>query len=161
MAHRVPIDWDDLEIALTMHSDEQTSYLDLRTGKVELGSNEVIGSDVGLSEEEVETGFTEGYLIRVEPLSSQIEYRWMAAFAETVADRRLREMLDLALDGRGAFRRFKAVLSDYPVERERWFAYHQECLDQEMKDWLLETTSSPQSRHRKESGELSASGPCI
>lgn len=143
MAHRVPIDWDDLEIALTMHSDEQTSYLDLRTGKVELGSNEVIGSDVGLSEEEVETGFTEGYLIRVEPLSSQIEYRWMAAFAETVADRRLREMLDLALDGRGAFRRFKAVLSDYPVERERWFAYHQECLDQEMKDWLLENDIEP------------------
>ena len=143
MAHRVPIDWDDLEIALTMHSDEQTSYLDLRTGKVELGANEVIGSDVGLSEEEVETGFTEGYLIRVEPLSSQIEYRWMAAFAETVADRRLREMLDLALDGRGAFRRFKAVLSDYPVERERWFAYHQECLHQEMKDWLLENDIEP------------------
>ena len=143
MAHRVPIDWDDLEIALTMHSDEQTSYLDLRTGKVELRANEVIGSDVGLSEEEVETGFTEGYLIRVEPLSSQIEYRWMAAFAETVADRRLREMLDLALDGRGAFRRFKAVLSDYPVERERWFAYHQECLDQEMKDWLLENDIEP------------------
>ena len=143
MAHRVPIDWDDLEIALTMHSDEQTSYLDLRTGKVELSANEVIGSDVGLSEEDVETGFTEGYLIRVEPLSSQIEYRWMAAFAETVADRRLREMLDLALDGRGAFRRFKAVLSDYPVERERWFAYHQECLDQEMKDWLLENDIEP------------------
>ena len=143
MAHRVPIDWDDLEIALTMHSDEQTSYLDLRTGKVELRANEVIGSDVGLSEEEVETGFTEGYLIRVEPLSSQIEYRWMAAFAETVADRRLREMLDLALDGRGAFRRFKAVLSDYPIERESWFAYHQECLDQEMKDWLLENDIEP------------------
>ena len=143
MAHRVPIDWDDLEIALTMHSDEQTSYLDLRTGKVELSANEVIGSDVGLSEEEVETGFTEGYLIRVEPLSSQIEYRWMAAFAETVADRRLRETLDLALDGRGAFRRFKAVLSDYPVERESWFAYHQECLDQEMKDWLLENDIEP------------------
>ena len=65
MAHRVPIDWDDLEIALTTHSDEQTSYLDLRTGKVELRANEVIGSDVGLSEEEVETGFTEGYIIRV------------------------------------------------------------------------------------------------
>ena len=103
----------------------------------------LLRSDVGLSEEEVETGFTEGYLIRVEPLSSQIEYRWMAAFAETVADRRLREMLDLALDGRGAFRRFKAVLSDYPVERERWFAYHQECLDHEMKDWLLENEIEP------------------
>src|SRR6185312_3702283 len=138
MAHRVPIDWNNLEIALTMHMDEQSSYLNLRTGKVELTANETIGSDVGLSEEEVETGFAEGYLIRIEPISSQIEYRWMAPFVETVADRRLREMLDLALDGRGAFRRFKAVLSDYPIERERWFAFRQERLDQGMKEWLSE-----------------------
>jgi hypothetical protein len=143
MAHRVPIDWGDLEIALTMHMDEQSSYLNLRTGKVELTANETIGSDVGLSEEEVETGFAEGYLIPIEPLSSQTEYRWMADFAETVADRRLREMVDLALDGRGAFRRFKAVLSDYPIERERWFAFRQERLDQEMKEWLSENDIEP------------------
>lgn len=143
MAHRVPIDWDDLEIALTMHMGEQRSYLDLRTGGVELAANEIIGSDAGLSEEEVETGFAEGHLIPIQPFSSQIEYRWMAAFVETVADRRLREMLDLALDGRGAFRRFKAVLSDHPVERERWFAFRQERLDQEMKEWLAENDIEP------------------
>jgi hypothetical protein len=143
MTHRVPIDWDDIEIALTMHMDEQSSYLNLRTGKVELAANEIIGSDSGLSEEEVEIGFAEGYLIRIEPISSQIEYRWMAAFVETVADRRLREMLDLALDGRGAFRRFKAVLADYPVERERWFAFRQERLEQEMKEWLAENDIEP------------------
>jgi hypothetical protein len=143
MAHRVPIDWDDLEIALTMNMDEQSSYLNLRTGKIELAANEIIGSDAGLSEEEVETGFAEGYLIRVETISSQVEYRWMAAFVETVADRHLGEMLDLAIDGRGAFRRFKAVLSDYPVERERWFAFRQERLDEEMKEWLAENDIEP------------------
>jgi len=52
-------------------------------------------------------------------------------------------MLDLALDGRGAFRRFKAVLSDYPVERERWFAFRQERLDQEIKEWLAENDIEP------------------
>jgi hypothetical protein len=70
----------------------------------------------------------------------------MAAFVETVADRRLREMLDLALDGRGAFRRFKAVLSDHPVERERWFAFRQEHLDQDMKEWLAENDIEPTTR---------------
>lgn len=147
MAQRVPIDWDDLEIALTMHMDEQSSYLDLRTGKIELAANEIIGADAGLSEEEVETGFAEGYLIPVEPLSSRVEYRWMAKFAETIADRRLREMLELALDGRGAFRRFKIAISDYPVEREHWFAFRQELLDQEMEAWLaahdIEPTTPP------------------
>ncbi len=143
MAQRVPVDWDDLELALTMHSDEQRCYLNLRTGKIELAANSFTADDVGLSEEEVETGFAEGYLIRVEPISSRVEYGWMAEFAETVADRRLREMLDLALDGRGAFRRFKDVLSNYPAERERWFAFHQERLDQEMQDWLAENEIEP------------------
>jgi hypothetical protein len=67
----------------------------------------------------------------------------MAEFTETVADRRLREMLELAIDGRGAFRGFKAVLSDYPDERERWFAIRQERLDQEMKEWLAENDIEP------------------
>jgi len=43
----------------------------------------------------------------------------MVEFAETVANRRLREMLDLALDGRGTFHRFKVALANYPAERER------------------------------------------
>jgi hypothetical protein len=143
MTQRIPIDWDDLEIALTMHMDEQSNYLDLRTGKVELAANEIIGADVGLSEEEVETGFTEGYLIHIEPLSSQIEYRWMADFAETVTDQRFRQMLDLALDGRGAFRRFKIALSDHPAERERWFAFRDERLWQAMVEWLADHDIEP------------------
>jgi hypothetical protein len=119
MAQRVPVDWDDLELALTMHSDEQSCYLNLRTGKIELAANSLTGDDVGLSEEEVEAGFAEGYLIPVEPISSRVEYDWMVEFAETVANRRLREMLDLALDGRGTFHRFKVALANYPAERER------------------------------------------
>lgn len=45
----------------------------------------------------------------------------MVEFTETVSDLRLREKLAVALDGRGAFGRFKRVLGDYPEERERWF----------------------------------------
>jgi hypothetical protein len=143
MARRVAVDWDDLELALTMHSDEQSCYLNLRTGKIDLGASSFTGDDVGLSEEEIETGFSEGYIIPVEPISSQVEYGWMAEFAETVVDRRLRQMLDLALDGRGAFRRFKDVLSNFPAERERWFGFHQERFDQEMQEWLAENEIEP------------------
>lgn len=152
MTHKIAIDWDDLEIALTMHMEEASNYLDLRTGKVELAANEILGDDVGLSEEEVETGFTEGYLVYIEPLSSSVEYRWMVDFAETVADRRLREMLELALNGRGAFRRFKDGLSDYPAERERWFAFRDGRLSQAMDEWLTDhdiepTTPAPRKKN--------------
>lgn len=143
MTQRVPIDWDDLELALTMHTGELSSFLNLKTGKVELAANDIIGADAGLSEEEVETGFAEGYLIPIEPLSSQTEYRWMADFADTVTDPRLREMLDLALDGRGAFRRFKTALLDHSAERERWFAFRQERLEQEIMEWLADNDIEP------------------
>jgi len=143
MTHRIAIDWDELEIALTMHMEEVSNYLDLRTGRVELAANELLGNDAGLSEEEVQTGFLKGYLIHIEPLSSSVEYGWMVEFAETVADRRLREKLDVALDGRGAFRRFKDVLADYPAERERWFAFHDTRLRQAMEEWLADHDIEP------------------
>ena len=146
MTRKVPIDWDDLELAFTMHSEEQSSYLDLKTGKVELAANDLTGRDAGLSEEEVETGFAEGYLVPIEPPSSSDEYQWMVEFTETVADRRLRELLGLALDGRGAFRRFKAVLSEHPTERERWFAFHEECIHRAMNEWLAEHDIEPTTR---------------
>jgi hypothetical protein len=143
MAHTIRIDWDELEIALMMNLEEQKNYLDLGTGQVEMAANDFTGTDVGLSEEEVEAGFSEGYLIRIEPLSSSVEYGWMADFAETVADRRLREILALAPNGRGAFRRFKDILSEYPAERERWFAFRDERLRREIKEWLADHDIEP------------------
>jgi hypothetical protein len=38
--------------------------------------------------------------------------------------------------GRGAFRYFKDVLLDYPAERERWFQFKRERLQQRILDWL-------------------------
>ena len=63
-------------------------------------------------------------------------YDLMVEFAETVKDIHLKEKLNIALDGKGAFRRFKNVLSDYPEEQERWFAFKDERMRQEVIDWL-------------------------
>lgn len=143
MARKVPVDWDDLELALTMHMEEQTSYLDLRTGKVEISVDPLLVGEGGPSEEEIETGLAKGYLIHIEPISSSVEYRWMAEFTESVTDRRLREKLEVALDGRGAFRRFKNVLSDYSAERERWFAFHNMRLREAIEEWLADNDIEP------------------
>jgi hypothetical protein len=143
MARSVPIDWDDLEMALTMHMEEHTCYLNLRTGKVEMAADSLLGDDVGPSEEEIDTGLAEGYLIHIEPLSSSVEYDWMVEFAESVSDPRLREKLEVALDGRGAFRRFKNVLADYPSERECWFAFRDGQLWKAMEEWLVDHDIEP------------------
>jgi Uncharacterised protein family (UPF0158) len=46
------------------------------------------------------------------------------------------EVISVSDQGHGAFRYFKDVLLDYPVERERWFQFKQQRLNQRILDWL-------------------------
>lgn len=50
-------------------------------------------------------------------------YEDMEAFIGTVPSEVVRERLSDAIRGRGAFRRFKDVLVEYPSEQVRWFVF--------------------------------------
>jgi hypothetical protein len=63
-------------------------------------------------------------------------YRDMEAFVETVEDGNLRRLLDVALNGKGAFRRFKDALYDFPAESERWFKFSEERVKERILEWL-------------------------
>ena len=63
-------------------------------------------------------------------------YDLMVKFAETIDDELLREKLSIALDGRGAFRRFKNVIADYPDYREKWFIFRDERTNKKVIEWL-------------------------
>jgi hypothetical protein len=107
-SRRVPVNWGDLEKALTSNVDEWACYLDVRNGGVQMAPIDSYGdSDDRPSAEDVDAELAAGHLIPIEPLGSSIEYGWMTEFAESVADARVRARLEMALDGRGAFRRFK------------------------------------------------------
>ncbi|MCI0633274.1 MAG: UPF0158 family protein, partial [Actinobacteria bacterium] len=141
---RVPVSWDDLEMALTGNPGSWTYYLDVRSGEVQMVPVDRLGADDDWpSEEELDDGLDAGHLIPVEPLGSSVEYGWMAEFTATVGDARLRDRLEVALDGRGAFRRFKNVLLDAPDERERWFAFRDARLHDAARDWLAEQGIEP------------------
>ncbi len=149
---KVPVDWDDLEMALTTNAGEWTCYLDVRTGEVQMVPAHCLDGDGDWpSEEEIDAGLAAGHLLHVEPLGSSVEYGWMAEFASTVGDARLRDLLEVALNGRGAFRRFKDVLHDHPAERERWFAFRDGQVRAAAREWLAEneidaTTAPPRRR---------------
>jgi hypothetical protein len=147
---RVPVNWDDLEMALTANPDEWRCYFDVRSGEVQMTLADRFGADDEWpSEEEIDAGLAAGYLIPVEPLGSAVEYGWMAEFTETVRNARLRDLLEVALDGRGAFRRFKTVLNDYPGERQRWFTFRDTRLREAASEWLTEHGIEPTTRPRR------------
>lgn len=63
-------------------------------------------------------------------------YRVMVDFAQGVKDPRFKGRLESALQGRGAFRRFKDSLREYPEVENEWFQFKAARDKEKVKDWL-------------------------
>ena len=135
----IAIHWDDLESAFERNAPDTESFLDLTTGQVV----SILAGDpeAAFLKNKVASAITN--YTRVEPASSREQYRWMERFVGSVTEPALRERLIIAIDGKGAFRRFKDVLLAYPAERERWFTYRADLLHWHMHNWLLERNIEP------------------
>jgi len=70
----------------------------------------------------------------------------MERYIPMVEDPELQAKLAQAIDGKGAFRRFKDVLMSYGPERERWFTFRSERLRIFMEAWLNAHALSPVAR---------------
>ncbi|MBN1660735.1 MAG: hypothetical protein JXA93_20230 [Anaerolineae bacterium] len=76
--------------------------------------------------------------IRVPEADSHEAYRDMEAFISTVRDERLQNRLWQAIDGRGAFGRFKDVIAGDYREQKRWYAFRDAQIDARIVAWLEE-----------------------
>ena len=128
---RVAIDWVELEGALENNSPELHSFLHKITGDVIRVFRGAEDSETKLRKMENDPNF-----LYIEPISSREQYRWMEEFIEITQEPSLKDKLNIAIDGKGAFRRFKDVLVGYPGERERWFAKRSVRLRAHMTEWL-------------------------
>jgi Uncharacterised protein family (UPF0158) len=131
----IPIDLQDLCIALESHFDDSAWYLDRQTGDLILLSEDVDDDDLPAPREDIEEDESGRFLL-VEPQDSREGYRDMDSFIASIADPHLRGLLEVAISGKGAFRRFKDVLARAPGERERWFAYSGERQRERAREWL-------------------------
>jgi len=128
----INVNWSDLEIAFERNSPDQESFLDLDNGDLLA----IVEGEPDAAARRAKVADHPARFLRVDPASSREQYRWMERFVGSVADPALRERLLIAIDGKGAFRRFKDVLLAFPAERERWFAYRSELLHFHMQTWL-------------------------
>lgn len=136
----IPVDWEALEDAFENNAPEVHSYLHLVTG-------EVLRVVDGIADPEMHSRIaSDTTYMRIEPVSSREQYRWMERFIPMVEEGELRDQLTSAIDGKGAFRRFKDVLMTYGTERERWFAFRSERLRVFMEAWLSAHGLAPVAR---------------
>ncbi|HLB13278.1 MAG TPA: UPF0158 family protein [Dehalococcoidia bacterium] len=90
----------------------------------------------------VEAGYGERF-VRVPNTESREAYGDMEEFFETVGDGRLQELLEVAINGKGAFRRFKDVLARRPGQEERWFRFSADRERRRVLEWLEEEGIEP------------------
>jgi len=128
------IDLDELCNALDNSSFENNYYLDLETGEILFLSEFMDDEESEKLKEQIEEDFD-----RYEPIpraESHEGYRDMVAFIDTIENEHLVELLEVAISGKGAFRRFKDVLLNYPEERQRWFRFRDERIEERAIEWL-------------------------
>src|SRR5215475_7565208 len=158
------VSFSDLEDAFLDSSDNYHYWLDKRTGEVLFVDEEIARSlerDEDLSnapkwqrelieqarrvlrafgelpgQEDDDSEIELGRYVEIPKQESRDGYEDMEDFAETVTNPHLRDLLAVALRGKGAFRRFKDVLLGYPAERERWFSYRADLLHWHIRQWL-------------------------
>lgn len=121
------VDLTDLALALEDHSTDHGWWLDQTTGAVAPRFGIALTAAGG-----------DGRLMAIEPLPSAVAYADMEDFVTRVRDPRARHLLEQAITGRGAFRRFKDALLDYPKLRRAWFAFHDSRTERRAIEWLVE-----------------------
>ncbi len=138
--HDVAVNWEALEDAFENNAPEVHSYMHLATGDV-LRIVDGVADPHMHGRIAADTAY-----LTIEPVSSREQYRWMERFIPTVEEDILRGKLNQAIDGKGAFRRFKDVLMGYTAERERWFTFRSERLRTFMEAWLNAHAVQPVAR---------------
>jgi predicted nucleotidyltransferase len=113
--------------ALEDNSYDHKWYVDRVSGKVLLVTEEDLDED----------GETDNpNIVFIDSIGSDESYHDMEDFSASVRDPRARDLLLRAIQGRGAFRRFKDTLFDFPDLSKAWFAYHESCLERRAIEWL-------------------------
>jgi Uncharacterised protein family (UPF0158) len=136
----IPVDWEALEDAFENNAPEVHSYLHLAAG-------DVLRVVDGVADPQMHARIAaDSTYLRIDPVSSREQYRWMERFIPMVENPELAEKLTQAIDGKGAFRRFKDVLMAYGPERERWFSFRSERLRIFMEAWLNAHALNPVAR---------------
>jgi hypothetical protein len=133
----LPVNLEELAGALEGDSLSGSGRLDLQSGEVWPGAAIDYARET-VEEEDDDAGDDRERWLRVENRGSGSGYRDMAEFIGTVSDPDRADRLGIAIQGRGAFRRFKDTIGRWPGELDRWYAFSDERQRGRARAWLAD-----------------------
>src|SRR4051812_48130538 len=128
------IDVEEIAEALADQTDYEHRWLiDPRTGEVVFWT-----SDTGI-DGQIPVEIDELDLVAIDPLPGYVWYQDMVDFADGISDDQASQRLKAALQGRGAFRRFKHLIYEqYPALISPWHALRDVRAQRRAVGWLLD-----------------------
>ena len=129
------IDWAALHSAFQMNMPEVRCFLSIDDGRVlKLPPGDPLLATVRSE--------TQRYFL-VDAIPSRIQYQWLDDFIRSIEEEPIRSRMEAAINGKGAFRRFKDILLTMPEERRRWFEYRDQMMRQRIVEWVREQGIAP------------------
>jgi len=132
----LPVDLEELAGVLEGDPLSGSGRLDLLTGEVWPAAAIEYARETG--EEDQDTGDDPDRWLWVHNTGSRAGYRDMVEFIGTVTDPARADRLGIAIQGRGAFRRFKDTLSRWPGELDRWYGFSDDRHRGRARAWLAD-----------------------
>jgi hypothetical protein len=74
----------------------------------------------------------------IDPTGSRAGWNDMGDFIGTVSNPGRADRLAIAIEGRGAFRRFKDVIARWPDEQDRWYGFSDDRRLGRAREWLAD-----------------------
>lgn len=125
------VDLGEIASSLDDHSDHRSWWIDAETGEVWSWSDEAD------DDPEFDPDLRPGAHV-ITPLPSAVGYRDMEDFIAGVSDRLAGDLLGRAIAGRGAFRRFKDTLFEFPELRPAWFRFRDARMRRRAIEFLVD-----------------------
>lgn len=123
---------DEVIEALDFTNDEIEYYYNPDNGEIFMSN---IGEFENLNEDELDELFEKSIML---PTRYDInEYEMMEDFTETIEDIRLQNQLYIALNGSGAFRRFKDTCINFDII-DNWYKFRDERYKELAINWCKE-----------------------
>jgi hypothetical protein len=130
------LDLDEIATALAdQTSDEHRWLIDPQTGKIAFWT-----ADTGIDGQNP-IDLDDLDLVCIDPLPSYVWYQDMADFTERITDERAGRRLARAIQGKGAFHRFKDELhKKYPDLLPAWYAFRDVRAKRRAVEWLVDNS---------------------
>jgi hypothetical protein len=130
------LDLEEIAIALADQNDyEHQCLINPQTGEIVFWT-----ADTGI-DGQTPVDLDELDLVGIHPLPSWVWYQDMADFAEAITDERAGRRLARAIQGKGAFRRFKDQLhEEHPGLLPAWYAFRDARATRRAVQWLADNS---------------------